>query len=103
MCAWIVPPIEGLIELNVAPEIVAEGIGAIAVKNGRVTIYLYDEQMALESKDVEPMRVVTAKVVGEMANIPACLVQLAKCLIPGNAPGLVPDAGPPKGPRLVKG
>lgn len=103
MCAWIVPPVAGLIELNVAPEIVAEGIGAIAIKNGRVTIYLYDEQMPLDAANEEPMRVITAKIVGELSNIPACVVQLARCLITGRAPGIVPEPEPTKGPRLVKG
>src|SRR5690348_5931519 len=105
MCvAWVVPPIAGLVELNVAPEIVAEGIGAIAVKNGRVTIYLYDEQMPLDGSVEEPMRVVTGKIVGELNNLPACLAQLALCLVRKRSPGIVPqDGGPAKGPRLVKG
>lgn len=103
MAVWVVPPVAGLIELNAAPEIVAEGIGAIAIKNGRVTIYLYDEQMPLDPGNQEPMRVVTARVVGELANIPACLVQLARCMVTGRAPGIAPEPEPSKGPRLVSG
>ena len=72
MCAWVVPPVAGLIELNVAPEIIAEDIGAIAIKNGRVTIYLYNEQIPLEGG--EPMRVVSGKIIGELANTRTVLV-----------------------------
>lgn len=103
MCAWVVPPVAGLIELNVAPEIIAEDIGAIAVKNGRVTIYLYNEQMPLEGGEQQPMRVVSGKIVGELANVPSCLAKLALCLVGFRAPGIVPDDDVPKGPRLVKG
>lgn len=104
MCAWVVPPVAGLVELNIAPEIVAEGIGAIAVKNGRVTIYLYDEQMPLDGAEGgKPMPVVTGKIVGELANVPSCVAKLALCLVGFRAPGIVPDDDIPKGPRLVKG
>jgi hypothetical protein len=101
MATWIVPPIAGLTDANIVPEIVAEGIGGIAIKNGRVTIYLYDEQMPLEPGNGKAMRVVTGKIVGELSNVPACVAQLAMCLVGARVPGLAPEPEPFDGLRAV--
>ena len=102
MCAWIVPPAEGLCEPVIAPEIVADGIGAVEYNNGQIRLYLYAEQMELGGRTEVPSKVITVKIVGPLSNVPAAIGQLARCLIlrgPSIVPG--PDARPPFRPHVV--
>lgn len=52
MCAWIVPPVAGLIEPTPAPVIWVDDIGAIALGDGVLTTYYYAERAYLEASGV---------------------------------------------------
>ena len=75
---WIVQP-TGLIEPAVAPEIYVDGIGGIEITNGIARVYLFTEQSSIASGG-EPNKIVAAKIIGPIANIPMVIGQLAQCL-----------------------
>ncbi len=101
MVEWIIAP-NGLIEIVQAPEIYVDGIGAIELLNpGTVRIHLVQEQLPIETAAGRPQKIVVAKIVGPLLNIPQTIGQLASCL--WRAPEILPEALPPRrGPKLVK-
>lgn len=95
MCAWIIPPIAGLIEPALAPEFYIDGIGAAELLNGCIRFYLFSEQMPLEAAGAMAQKIVAYKAIVPVAAIPLAMAQLAQCLVGG-----VPVQK--SGPRLVK-
>jgi hypothetical protein len=104
MATWIVPPIAGLIEPALAPEIVADAIGAVELNKGQIRIYLYSEQMPIEPGGRgKANKVVSVKIVGQLVNVADAIAVLANVLT-AHAPDLVPGPQPFDGhgpPRLV--
>jgi len=80
MCAWIIPPVAGLIEPSIAPEFYVDGFGAIELIGSCIRIYCCTQQMPLEAKG-EPQLVVAAKIIRPIAHIPIGIGQLAQCLM----------------------
>lgn len=88
---WVIAP-QGLIEPVPAPEIFVYGIGAIEVMpRGNLRVILFQEQLPIEGGPVQ--RIVVAKLVGPMSNVPIVIGQLAQCLV---------DPDEPTKPRLVR-
>lgn len=97
MSAWIVPP-HGAIEPCPAQEFYVDGIAGIElVSGGCVRVYLFSEQMPLESGGAGEQKIISVKIVGPLVNVPTVIGQLAQCLIP-SAKELIGG----RGPRLVK-
>lgn len=95
MSRWIIAP-TGLIEPVPAPEIFVDGIGAIeAIGGGNLRYYLIQKQLPIERAVENPQKIIVAKIVGPLGNVPTYIGQLATCVWPEDEP-------PPAGPRLVK-
>lgn len=77
---WIIPPVSGLIETAAVPEFFVDGIGAIELTNGNIRLYLFSDQLPLDSRDTTRTHVVALKLVGPLSNVPQCIGQLASCL-----------------------
>lgn len=96
MSAWILAP-SGLFEPVPAPEIYVDGIGAIeTIGSGNVRVHLIQEQMPLEIAAGAPQKIVVAKIIGPVMNIPGVIGQLAQCLWRQTT------VMPYHGPRLVE-
>ena len=93
---WVVAP-SGLIEPVMAPEVYVDGIGAIElIDSGNIRIHLVCEQLPLEAACGVPQKVVVAKIVGPVLNVPLVIGQLAMCLWKP-----VKEPPPRSKPRLV--
>ena len=96
MCAWIIPPVAGLIEPSITPEFYIDCIGAAEILDSCIRYYLCAEQMPLESGAGPPLKVVTMKIVAPISVIPVTMAKLAQCMVGVRSPDVY------KGPRLVR-
>lgn len=100
MSVWIMPPVAGLIEPALAPEIVADGIGAIEQCGGNVRIFLFKDELSLDPIAKIASRVVSARIFSPLVTVPECIGRLATALNGLPIPGVVPDPGPNGGGRF---
>lgn len=85
MSAWIVPPVEAMIEPAPAPEFFVSDIGAIErLPGGVARFYLCARRMAGN----EVCDVIAVKIVRPIDTIPTMLNRLARCAARGGAPQL---------------
>lgn len=91
---WIVPPVQGLIEPAIAPEIFVNEQPAVEwLGDGNVCFYLPRRQMTFDGAEIT-QPILAAKIVQPIARLPLVLAVLAHCL------NWKPDApqcdGPPR-------
>lgn len=80
MCAWIVPPIRGLIEPSVAPEFFIDGAGAIERIGDSLRFYLSARQLPLEAGGCDPHHIVMVKIVRPLRGLSRAAMQLMQCI-----------------------
>lgn len=83
---WIMPPAEVMIEREPAMELRIAGIGAIEWIDGYVCIYLYALEPAIEAPEAPSSRVLKAKILGPIKNVPDVIGALIHCLRPWPGP-----------------
>lgn len=59
MDQWIVPPMAGLIETSMLPDLFFDGIGAVERNHSLIRLYFYQNQMSLSASVAQ--KVVVAK------------------------------------------
>lgn len=102
MCAWIYPPVAGLIESTPAPVIWIDSIGGIWFADGVVTTYYVSERPGLFGGAMErPVEVIIKRQTHRVFEGMEQFARLAEFM--NGRPSLVPEIRPPGGfhPHLV--